>query len=155
MISEGSPLQPAPEPIDPPYEIAQGVAHGTSGVGGEVAFGRIEKPGSVGECLLGCQLDLGMGQAGDVGELPGDFGLKGGVRLPMLPYLCEPIRSAVGETSLRNPAISGQSAGEAFRRAKTRCNPALKCQQPRASSPPGHGRTHISSTSRIPRLHSP
>ena len=58
-------------------EIAQGVAHGTGGVGSEVAFGRIEMPGRMGECLLGRQFDLGMGQAGDVIELPGDFGRKG------------------------------------------------------------------------------
>ena len=31
-------------------------------------------PGRMGECLLGRQFDLGMRQAGNVGELPGDFG---------------------------------------------------------------------------------
>ena len=45
--------------------------------GSEVAFGRIEKPRRMGECLLGRQFDLGMGQAGDVIELPGDVGREG------------------------------------------------------------------------------
>jgi hypothetical protein len=57
-------------------EIAQGVVHGTGDVGCEVALGRIEKPGRVGESLLGCQLDFGMGKARDVLELPGDFGRR-------------------------------------------------------------------------------
>ena len=45
--------------------------------GSEVAFGRIGKPGRVGEGFLSHQLDLGIGQAGDVIELPGDFGREG------------------------------------------------------------------------------
>ncbi|MEY4569959.1 MAG: hypothetical protein RLZZ398_1398 [Verrucomicrobiota bacterium] len=55
-------------------EIAQGVTHGAGGVGGEVAFGRIEKPRGMGECFLSGQLNFGMRQAGNIMELPGDFG---------------------------------------------------------------------------------
>ena len=52
-------------------------------------------------------------------------------------------------------SIVGHQITASYQRENTRCNPALKCQEPRASSPPRHGRTHFSSTSRIPRLHSP
>jgi len=53
-------------------QVAQGIAHGPGRVGDEIAFGRIEKPRRMGECLLGGQLDLGMWQPGDVVVLPGD-----------------------------------------------------------------------------------
>ncbi|MEI7912906.1 MAG: hypothetical protein WCK77_25060 [Verrucomicrobiota bacterium] len=58
-------------------EIPQGVAHGGGGVGGKIAFGGIERAGSTGECLLGGDFDLGVRQARDVGELPGDFCREG------------------------------------------------------------------------------
>ena len=58
-------------------EIAQGVAHSAGGVGGEIAFSRIEKPRRMGECFLSGQLNFGMRQAGNIMELPGDFGLEG------------------------------------------------------------------------------
>ena len=58
-------------------EIAKGVAHGAGGVGGEVAYGRIEKPCRMGESFLGGQLDLGEGKAWNVFELPGDLSREG------------------------------------------------------------------------------
>ena len=58
-------------------EIAQGVAHRSGGVGGEVAFGRIEKPCRMSECLLGSQLDFGMRKTGYVGEVLRDFAREG------------------------------------------------------------------------------
>jgi len=58
-------------------KIEQGVAHSTGGVGLEVAFGRIEEAGGVGECFLSGQFDFRMGKAGDVGELAGDFRREG------------------------------------------------------------------------------
>ncbi len=61
----------------PFVEIAQGIAHGVGGIGGEVAFGWSETPRGVGQCFLGSQLDFGMRQAGDVGELACDFGSEG------------------------------------------------------------------------------
>jgi hypothetical protein len=79
-------------------EIAQGVAHGAGGVGGEVAFGRIEKPGRMGERLLGRQLDFGMRQAGDVGELTGDFGREGKTSFYILIYDGETL---AGETLVK------------------------------------------------------
>jgi hypothetical protein len=67
-----------PVVTDLPFvEITQGIAHGAGGVCGEVAFGRIEKPGRVGECFLSGQLNFSMWQAGDIGELPGDLGREG------------------------------------------------------------------------------
>ena len=44
----------------PFLEIVQGVAHGSGGVSDEVALGRIEKAGRMGERLPGCELDFGM-----------------------------------------------------------------------------------------------
>lgn len=68
--------------------------------GDEVAFDGIEQPGRAGERFLDRQFDLGMWQAGDVGELPGDFGREGeGVRSPVLPCGCEPIRQGNGKSS--------------------------------------------------------
>ncbi len=55
-------------------EIAQGVAHRAGGVGGEIAFSRIEKPRRMGECFLSSQPNFGMRQARNIMKLPGDFG---------------------------------------------------------------------------------
>ncbi len=40
-------------------------------------FAESEKPGRVGECLLGSQLDIGMRQSWDIVELPGDLCCQG------------------------------------------------------------------------------
>jgi hypothetical protein len=67
-----------PMMADLPFvEIAQGIAQGACGAGDEVAFGWIEMPCGVGESFLGGQVDFGVREAGDVGELACDFSSEG------------------------------------------------------------------------------